>query len=59
MPGEDGTGPFGGGRMGGGNSAGLGGFCQCPKCGTKVEHKRAVPCSIIFCPKCGTSMIRA
>jgi len=73
MPGRDGTGPAGpgrgagsgpqpgirGGRMGGPSSAGPSGFCECPKCGTKVEHQRARPCSTMKCPQCGSTMVRA
>ena len=63
MPRRDGTGPVGsaggGGRMGGPASAGPQGYCECPKCGEKVKHDRAVPCTSIPCPKCGASMIRA
>ena len=32
-------------------------YCVCPKCNTKVEHKRSVPCNNQSCPKCGTAMI--
>lgn len=62
MPGRDGTGPTGSGnfrgRMGGPISAGPEGYCECPKCGTKVKHDRSEPCSDKKCPKCGTAMIR-
>ena len=72
MPIGDGTGPAGpgsgqgrqskrgqgGGRMGGPSSAGPGGFCECPKCKTKVPHRFAVPCTDMKCPKCGLSMVR-
>lgn len=74
MPGRDGTGPagqgkggglgqqsgtgFGGGRMGGPASAGPVGYCQCPKCGTKVKHLRAEPCTAVKCPQCGSKMLR-
>ena len=75
MPGRDGTGPvgtgkgvglgrqsgtgLGRGRMGGPANAGQGGFCLCPKCGTKVKHRRAEPCSTVKCPQCGSTMVRA
>lgn len=75
MPRGDGTGPAGTGRggglgrqnlagagrgrMGGPASAGPAGYCECPKCGTKVGHNRAEPCSSIKCPQCGSKMIRA
>lgn len=62
MPKKDGTGPFGsgkfGGKMGGSVSGGPVGYCQCPKCGTKVKHDREIPCSEMKCPKCGTLMTR-
>ncbi len=38
-----GQGGAGRGRMGG-QGLGLGGECQCPKCGTRAPHKRGVPC---------------
>jgi uncharacterized paraquat-inducible protein A len=63
MPGGDGKGPLNsgtrGGKMGGPYNAGPGGYCLCPKCGTKAEHRRAEPCNSIKCPKCGTLMTRA
>ncbi len=72
MPGRDGTGPggrggqgrksgsgFGAGRMGGPASAGPGGFCECPKCGTRAAHQLATPCASMKCPQCGSAMIRA
>lgn len=34
------------------------GYCICPKCGYKQEHKRGVPCSTIKCPKCRTNLTR-
>jgi hypothetical protein len=71
MPGGDGTGPRGegpgtgrglgrgGGRgLGGGQALGPGGYCVCPKCGTKVAHKLGSPCYKLTCPKCGTKMTR-
>lgn len=48
----------GGGRMGGPASAGPIGYCECPNCGTKVEHKIAEPCNLTKCPKCGSTMVR-
>lgn len=74
MPRGDGTGPVGpgggsgqgrksrsglaGGRMGGAASTGPGGFCECPKCGEKVQHQLAEPCINMKCPKCGSAMVR-
>ncbi len=75
MPRGDGTGPMGTGggggqgrqgvtgsgrgRMGGPASAGPVGYCECPKCGTRVNHNRANPCNTIKCPQCGSTMTRA
>lgn len=62
MPRRDGTGPGGsggGGRMGGSAAGGSGGFCECPKCGTKVPHQVAQPCNTMKCPQCSSNMIRA
>ncbi|MHC1585057.1 MAG: hypothetical protein ACXQS7_02170 [Candidatus Syntropharchaeia archaeon] len=46
------------GRMGG-RGLGPGGECVCPNCGTRVPHKRGVPCFQESCPKCGIQMVRA
>lgn len=37
---------------------GAGGYCICPKCGYKVEHRRGVPCSTLICPNCKISLRR-
>jgi len=37
---------------------GPGGYCACPKCGYKVEHKKGTPCSSLKCPKCDVMLIR-
>lgn len=74
MPRRNGTGPVGldkgsglgrlfgigsdKGRMGGPVQGGAEGFCVCPKCGIKVEHKRAEPCNTLKCPQCGAVMDR-
>ena len=69
MPGRDGTGPRGEGpmtgRRGGGSGpaggragGGPGGYCKCPKCGSRVNHTAGSPCSSLACPQCGTSMVR-
>lgn len=55
-PGQGGTGK-GFGRMGGA-ALGPGGYCVCPACGTKVKHKRGIPCNQMTCPKCGTPLTR-
>jgi hypothetical protein len=54
------TGGAGQGRQQGGNrpGAGPGGYCVCPNCGHRVEHKVAKPCYQVKCPKCGTAMQR-
>ena len=65
MPKRDGTGPpnensqRGGRKNGTKFGAGPGGFCVCPSCGTKVEHRVGVPCYNVNCPTCGTRMARA
>ncbi len=67
MPGRDGTGPagpvgrgrgLGAGRKRGPASAGPGGFCECPKCGTRTPHQIATPCINMKCPQCGSAMVR-
>ncbi len=34
------------------------GYCVCPKCKYKQEHKKGTPCHAIKCPKCKTIMER-
>jgi len=34
------------------------GYCKCPKCNYKIEHKKGVPCSTIKCPKCKINLER-
>ncbi|MDD5698163.1 MAG: hypothetical protein PHH77_06055 [Victivallaceae bacterium] len=63
MPRGDGTGPArnnsgGRGRMKGPFSAGPGGNCICPACGTTLPHIQGQPCSQRSCPKCGRRMTR-
>ncbi|MCD6434153.1 MAG: cation transporter [Candidatus Diapherotrites archaeon] len=38
---------------------GPGGYCICPKCNYKVEHRRGIPCATLKCPKCGTTLVRS
>jgi len=50
---------LGGGRgKNKGGAMGVGGYCICAKCGTKILHKQDVKCTTIKCPDCGTTMIR-
>ena len=45
--------------LGGGPSGrGLGGYCVCSSCGSKVTHQPGIPCTSISCPKCGVKMVR-
>jgi len=37
---------------------GPGGYCACPGCGYKIEHKGGVPCSSLQCPKCKINLER-
>lgn len=46
------------GRQPGGFGLGPGNFCVCPHCGTKIPHKRGIPCYTEVCPKCGQPMAR-
>ncbi len=47
------------GRQPGGYGLGPGNFCVCPRCKTKIPHKRGVPCYTEVCPQCGSKMVRA
>jgi len=40
------------------NGSGPGDDCVCAKCGSRVKHRRSIPCSSMKCPKCGTLMKR-
>jgi predicted amidophosphoribosyltransferase len=44
-------------RMGGGGM-GNSGFCICPKCVERIDHRQGIPCRDEVCPKCGAKMIR-
>lgn len=49
----------GGGRgRNSGGGFGVGGYCICAKCDTKMEHKQGVKCTDLKCPECGHTMIR-
>ncbi len=37
---------------------GQGGFCVCPKCGSRKQHERGIPCSQVRCQACHSSMTR-
>jgi uncharacterized paraquat-inducible protein A len=34
------------------------GYCVCPECGYKQNHKKGFPCSTIKCPKCNINLTR-
>ena len=46
------------GRKGGNKEAGPGGYCVCPSCGFRAEHKAGEPCYEKDCPECGEKMTR-
>jgi NAD-dependent SIR2 family protein deacetylase len=37
---------------------GEGGFCICPKCGQRTEHRRGNPCQEERCPACNAKLLR-
>lgn len=41
-----------------GRELGPGGYCICPKCGYKIEHKKGVPCGSLKCPDCNINLER-
>ncbi|HAG16800.1 MAG TPA: hypothetical protein DCG69_09840 [Bacteroidales bacterium] len=41
-----------------GGSFGVGGFCECTKCGEKISHQQGVKCTEMKCPSCGKAMVR-
>jgi len=48
-----------GGRMRGTRAGvGPGGYCFCPSCRERVQHRQGTPCYSVSCPKCGTKMVR-
>ena len=50
---------FGGGHgRNKGGSFGIGGYCVCAKCGTKIKHEQGLKCTSLKCPDCGHTMIR-
>jgi len=53
-----GLGNGGGQGKNNGGSYGVGGYCVCAKCGTKIQHEQGVKCTTLKCPKCGHTMIR-
>lgn len=60
-PGGPGTSPArkGPGRLEWDKAAGgPGGFCVCPKCGSRQQHERGIPCSQVSCSVCRGSMTR-
>ena len=41
-----------------GKALGPGGYCICPNCGYRTEHKRGTPCSSLICPNCKVNLER-
>ena len=42
----------------GGHNMGAGGYCICPKCGERTNHRQGIPCQQDKCPKRGAKMLR-
>lgn len=40
------------------HSMGEGGECICPKCASRIAHRRGTPCQEEDCPQCGARMLR-
>lgn len=40
------------------NDMGPAGECICPKCETRITHRRGVPCQEERCPECDAKMLR-
>jgi len=53
-----GLGKGGGHGKNNGGGFGVGGYCVCAKCGSKVQHQQDVKCTTLKCPDCGQTMIR-
>jgi len=53
-----GLGRGGGQGRNSGGGFGVGGYCICAKCKTKVPHQQGVSCTKMKCPNCGHVMIR-
>jgi hypothetical protein len=47
-----------GGGGGGGGGMGATGFCVCPRCGQRAQHRPGTPCLDERCPSCGVAMVR-
>ncbi len=37
---------------------GPGGYCACPQCGYKIDHRPGIPCSTLKCPHCKINLER-
>lgn len=37
---------------------GAGGYCICPRCNHRTEHRSGVPCQDESCPNCGARLLR-
>jgi uncharacterized paraquat-inducible protein A len=40
------------------HNMGAGGYCICPKCDFRAEHKNGVPCQQEHCPNCNAKLLR-
>jgi hypothetical protein len=41
-----------------GVGSGPGGFCVCPRCGAKADHRQGIPCTQVVCSRCDQPMVR-